>query len=84
MMKLQRVRAPRGTPAPPRTKPCVLLGPWSSMGIIIQNPMKEFKDLLDRPEVHNPKPRVCWPLVTSSFHFNLSDVNRQAQTHYAD
>lgn len=37
-MRPQRARALRRTPAPPRTKPCVLLGSLSSVGIIARGP----------------------------------------------
>lgn len=45
--------------------------------------MKKLKDL-GRPKVHNFKPRMCCSAVTSAFHFNLSGLDRQPRTHYAD
>lgn len=45
--------------------------------------MKKLKDL-GRPKVHNCKLRMRHSAVTSAFHFNLSGLDRQPQTHYAD
>lgn len=44
---------------------------------------RELQDL-DRPKVHDPKPFVCHPPVTSDSHFDLSDPSRQPQSHFAD
>lgn len=67
---------PELSPVPSRGL-CLLWG--SSHG----DPVKEPQDL-DWPKVHHPKPCVCRPPVMSGFHFNLSDPDRQPQTHYAD